>query len=133
MSFFNPQVSFCLNFAAPFSVMTNNSSESFQLKQYILWTKRAHLCTIFRFLGALMVKVHPILMPFLKPEGQAFSNFASLFTTMRDNSSVFFQLKPHIIWKKIAHRSGIFGLLSGWVKIHQIRHVIYETTSEFSF
>ena len=56
MSFFNPQVSFRLNFATPFSVMTHNSSESF----YMLWTKRAYQCTIFRLLGALMMKVHPI-------------------------------------------------------------------------
>ena len=48
-----------LDFATPFSVMTHNSSEIFHLKQYMLWTKRAHQCTIFRLLGALM-KVHPI-------------------------------------------------------------------------
>ena len=133
MSFFNPQVSFCLNFATPFIVMTHNSSESFQLKQYMLWTKKAHQCTIFRLLGALIVKVTQFFMPFLKPLGQGFSNFASLFSAMRDNSSVFFQLKPRIIWTKIAHRSEIFRLLSGWVKIHQIPHVIFETTSQFFF
>ena len=99
----------------------------------MLWTKTAHQCTIFRLLGALMMKVHPIPMPFLKPQGQGFSNFASLFTAVRDNSSVFFQLKPHILWTKIAHRSEIFELLSGLVKIHQIPHAIYEITSEFSF
>ena len=59
MSFFNPQVSFCLNFATPFSVMTHNSSEIFKLKQYILWSKKAHQWTTFRLLGALM-KVHLI-------------------------------------------------------------------------
>ena len=59
MSFFKPQVSFRLNFATPFSVITHNSSEIFLLKQCTLWTKRAHQCPIFRLLGALM-KVHPI-------------------------------------------------------------------------
>ena len=53
-------------------------------------------------------------------------------STRRDNSSVFFQLKPHILWTKTAHQSEIFGLLSGWVKIHQIPHVTFETTSRFS-
>ena len=42
---------------------------------------------------------------------------------MKDNSSVIFELKPHILWTKIAHQSEILGLLSGWVKIHQIPHV----------
>ena len=60
MSLFNPQVSFHLNFATPFNVMTHKSSESFEPKQYMPWTKRAHQRTIFRLLGALMMKVHPI-------------------------------------------------------------------------
>ena len=133
MSFFNPQVSFPLNFATPFSVMAHNSSESFQLKQYMLWTKRAHQCTIFRILGALIMKVHPIPHVFLKPQGQGFSNFASLFSVMTDNSSVSFQLKPQILWTKITHWSEVFGLLSCWVKIQQILHVIFETISQYFF
>ena len=36
-------------FASPFSFMTKNSSEIFQLK-HMLWTKRAHHCTIFQTL-----------------------------------------------------------------------------------
>ena len=59
MSFFKPHVSFCLNFATPFSVMAHISTEIFKLKHYILWSKRAHQWTIFRLLGALM-KVHLI-------------------------------------------------------------------------
>ena len=64
---------------------------------------------------------------------RVYSTFALLFSIMEDNSSVFFQLKPHILWTKIAHWSNIFGLLSGWVRIHQIPHVIFETTSQFFF
>ena len=41
--------------------MTHNSSEIFQLKHYMLLTKRAHQCTMFQTLSALM-KVHPILL-----------------------------------------------------------------------
>ena len=50
---------------------------------------------------------------------------------MKDNSSVFSQLKPQIRWTKIAHRSGIFGFLSGLAKIQKTLHVIFETTSHF--
>ena len=57
---FQPTSQFCLNFATPFSVMTHNFSESFWLKQHMLWTKIVHQCTILRLLGALMMKVHPI-------------------------------------------------------------------------
>ena len=45
---------------------------------------------------------------------------------------MFFYLKPHILWTKISHWSEIFGLLSGWMKIHEIPHVIFEITSLFS-
>ena len=131
MSLFNPQVSFHLNFATPFSVMTHKSSESFQLKQYMLWTKRAHQCTIFRLLGALRMKVPPSLHTMFETIMSGFLDFASLFSASRDNSSLFFQLKPHIRWIKIAHWGEIFGLLSDCVKIHQVSHVLFETTSQF--
>ena len=36
-----------------------------------------------------------------------------------------------MFWSKIAHRSEIFGLFSGWVKIHEIPYVMFETTSQF--
>ena len=43
----------------------------------------------------------------------------------------FFQLKLHILWKKIDNWSKILGILSGWVKIYQIPHVIFETLRQF--
>ena len=61
-------------------------------------------------------------------------NYANLhFSVIKDNSSVFFYLKPHIVWTKISYGSEIFALLSGWVKIHQIPHVIFRTKSQFFF
>ena len=129
MSFFNPQVSFRLNFATPFSVMTHNSSESF----YMLWTKRAYQCTIFRLLGALMMKVHPILHAIFETTMSGFLKFCITVQCHERYLLSFFQLKPHILWTKIAHWSESFGLLSGWVKIHQIPHVIFETASQFFF
>ena len=87
----------------------------------MLQTKRAHHCTIFQTLSALMT-VYPINYVFLHH-----------FSVIKDNSSVFSQLKPHIVWTKIVHQSEISGLLSGWVKIHQIPHVIFGTRVSFSF
>ena len=74
-------------------------------------------------------------MPVWKPEGQGlkvkvYSNFASLFSVM---SPLYFLSQTFILWIKRAHRSEIFRLLSGWVKIHQIPYVMFETTSQFFF
>ena len=81
----------------------------------MLLTKRAHQCTIFQTLSAL-ITVRSISYAILHH-----------FRVIKDNSSVFFWLKPHKVWTKIAHRSEIFWLLSGWMKIHQIPHVIFGT------
>ena len=113
--------------------MTHNSSESFLLKQYMLLTKRAHQGTIFRLLGVLMMKVHPILHAIFEIKRSGFFKFCITAQCHERQLLCIFYLKPHILWTKIAHRSEIFGLLSGWVKIQQIPYVIFETTSQFFF
>ena len=45
---------------------------------------------------------------------------------MKDNSSLFFLVQT-------LYRNEILRLLGGWVKIYQIPHVIFETTSQFFF
>ena len=64
-------------------------------------------------------------MPFLKPQAVIYSNFASLFSVVKDKPSMFFS--SNVLDKKRVHKSEISRLLSGWVKIHQISHVIFET------
>ena len=65
---------------------------------------------------------------------RVYSNFASLFSGMKDNScAFFFSAQTLHTLDKIAHWSEMFELLSGWVKIHHILHVIFETTSQFFF
>ena len=44
-----------------------------------------------------------------------------------------FLSQTFILWTKRAHRSEIFRRLSGWVKIHRIPYVMFETTSQFFF
>ena len=68
------QVSFPLNFGSPFSVMTHNSYEIFQLK-HMLWTKRAHQSTIFQTFQCSNESSPNFLMPFLKPKGQGLFKF----------------------------------------------------------
>ena len=133
MSFLSPQRSFCLKFATPFSVVTHNSSESFYLKQYMLLTKRAHQCTIFR-LGCSNDESSPnCSCHFWNHKVRVFKISHHCSVSWKIIPLYFFQRKPHILWTRIANRSEIFRLLSGWVKIHQILHVIFEMTSQFFF
>ena len=60
MSFFKPRVSFPWNFESLFSFMTHNSYGIFQLKHYMLWTKRTHQSTIFQTFECPNECLHPI-------------------------------------------------------------------------
>ena len=115
-SFFKPQVSgLPLNFASPFSVMAHNSYEIFQLKHQMLWKKRSIKVQFFRFLSAPM-KVHPIPHAIFETKS-IYSNFSSLFSVVKDNSSVFLQLKPCIFWTKRAHRKKSTKFLVPYLKL----------------
>ena len=98
----------------------------------MLLTKRAHHCTIFQTLSALM-RFRPINYAIFETTRSGSLEILHHFSVMKDIFSVFFQLKPRILWTKVTHRNAIFGLLSGWVKIHQIPHVIFGTNTPRAF
>ena len=79
------------------------------------------------------MKFHPILHAIFGTIRSRFIQFSSVFSVMKGDSFVFLQLKPCILLRKRVNRKEIFRLLSGWVKIHQVPHVICETTSQFFF
>ena len=57
----------------------------------MLWTKRAHQCTIFRLLGAVMMKLHPIHHVIFETIRSGFFKFCiSVQCHEIYNSSVFF-------------------------------------------
>ena len=89
----------------------------------MLWTKRAH--QKYKILSALM-KVHPI-------PHDSFETTRSRFIQILHHCSLYFLSQTLILWTKRAHRSEIFRLLSGWVKIHQIPYGMFETASQFFF
>ena len=60
-------------------------------------------------------------MPVLKPQGQGLFKFCV---------TVQFRVS---FWTKRAHRTEVFRLWVGWVKIHQIPYAMFETTSQFFF
>ena len=129
MSFFK-HVS-VLNFASPFSVMKHNTSEIFQLK-HILWTKRAHQSTTFQAFECSNESSTNSSCHFWNHKVTVYSNFVSLLSVMKDNSAVFFFLKPCILWTKRAHQKEIFRLLSGWVKITKLLMSYLKPQASFS-
>ena len=139
MSFLKPRASFSSNFASLSTLMRDNSSVLFHLKFQIfsqllalkltkflvIFQATSHFSLqlrfgqkepmkvqIFKFLSALM-KVPPI------PHA-SFETTRSRFTQILHLCSLYFLSQTLILWTKRAHRSEIFRLLSGWVKIHQI-------------
>ena len=103
MSFFKLKVSFSSNFASLFSVMKDNSSVLFQFRHYILCIKVTNQSANFRDLSAL-IKIHQILS-FLKQQIRFSSNFASLFSVMKHNSSLYFYLNLYMLFTKASDQS----------------------------
>ena len=52
---------------------------------------------------------------------------------MRDSSSVLSHLKLYMLSKKETHQSANYQTLTARMKINQIRYVIFQATSQFSF
>ena len=129
MSFFKPQVSFVLNFAWPFSVMTHTTYDIFQLEHYMLWKKRAHQSTIFQTFECSNESSLIASCQFWNRKASVYPNFASLFSVMK-LLSISVAQTLYTLDKKSPK---IFRLLSDLVKIHQIPHVIIETSSQFFF
>ena len=91
MSFLEPRISFCSNFASLFGVMRHNSSVLFRLNVCMLWTNGSNQSAnfwTFEWLGedSPNFSCHS----YLKPQVSFSLNFASLFDAMGDKSSVLF-------------------------------------------
>ena len=93
MSFFKPRVSFHLSFASNFSVMTHSSSEIFWLKHYASDKKSPSNCNFSDF-ECFNESSPNSSCQFWNHKVKVYSNFASLLSVTKDNSSVFFYLKP---------------------------------------
>ena len=98
----------CVLFETITHFSRHNSSTFFQFKHYILLTKISHQSTNFKIFLLLKLKLIKLLVSFFKERVGFSLNFGSLFSIMRDNSSVLFQLKLYMIWTKGAHQSAKF-------------------------
>ena len=77
--------------------MAHNSSVNFKIIPFLLWAKGSHQSPNFD--TYLKVKA---LISFFKPQVSFSSKFVSLFSVMKDNSSVLLQLK-HLLWSQGAN------------------------------
>ena len=81
----------------------------------------------------LRSKFFKFLLSILKRQADSSPNFVSLFSVMKDNSSVLFHLKLYMLSTKGTHQVQIFRLSAAHIKINQIPHVNFEKTSQFLF
>ena len=99
----------------------------------MLWTKRTHKSTIFQTLHALM-KVHPIPQAIFEIKRSGFIQILHLCPVSWKITPVYFFSSDLIYFGQIEPTEvKFYRLLSGWVKIHQISHVLFETESQFFF
>ena len=88
---------------------------------------------IFRLLSALM-EVHPILHAIFETTRSGFIQILHHCPVSRKITPCIFLVQTsYTLETKTAYQSETFELLSRWVKIHQILHVILETTCQCSF
>ena len=99
---------FSSNFAPFFIVMTHNSFVNFKVIHFLLWIKRSHQSPNFEIFQVLWWKFAIFLLSFSKPEVCFSSNFASLFSVMKDNSSRLFLVKRYILYTKGTNQSRNF-------------------------
>ena len=66
----------------------------------------------------LSLKFTNFVMLFLKPRASFSSNFASLFSVMRNNASVLFHENLYILSAKGTHQVQIFRLSTARIKIN---------------
>ena len=102
-------------FASFFILKTHNSLLNFKLKYFQLWTKESHQSPHFQIYRC------------------SDENLPTSLCYFPTQKLVFLQILHHSkITKKHQSKCKFLGLLSVWIKTHQIL-IIFETTNQFSF
>ena len=86
---FELTVNYSSSFASFFIVMTHNSPVNFKLIRFILWIKGSNQSCNFETLSAL-VKVFQTAHVIFEAQVSFPSNFASILSAIKNNSSVLF-------------------------------------------
>ena len=109
MSILNWQVNCCSNFASFFIVITHNSPVSFKLIHFLLWIKGYHQSPNFETFQCFGENLPNSPCHFWKHKSVFFSNFASIVSVMKDNSSVFSSSEIIYFGQKQPIKVQIFG------------------------
>ena len=135
MSYLKAQVSFPSDVASIFNAIKQNSPIFFfKLKDYVLCSKEAHESANFWYFQVLRSKFVKFLMSFLKPQVSFPSDVASIFSSIKQNFLILFLAQRSCtLTKRSPLNCKFLRFSSAWVKIRQIPHVIFESTSQFSF
>ena len=104
----------------------------FYLKHYMILTERAHQCTIFQTVSALL-KIHPILYVIFATTMSGFIQSLRHCLVSSKITPLYFLAQTLYNLDKNSPSNEVFGLLSDWVKTHKIPYVIFETTIQFFF
>ena len=105
---FQTKMSFYSKFGSLFSVMRDKSSALFLAETLYAIDKSSTSKCKFSDLPLLALKFTKFLMSFLEPRVSFSSNFASLFSVMRHNSSVLFHLNIFMLWRNGSYQSANF-------------------------
>ena len=117
MSILKGQVNSSSNFASFFIVMTNNSPVNFKLIHFLNLDKRIPSKSQFRDFQLLCMKFPKFLMSFLKVQISFPSNFASLFSAIKHNSSALFLTQAlHTLVKDSPLKCKFLRFSSAWVR-----------------
>ena len=135
MSYLKAQVSFPSDVASIFNAIKQNCPIFFfKLKDYVLCSKEAHESANFWYFQVLRSKFVKFLMSFLKPQVSFPSDVASIFSSIKQNFLILFLAQRSCtLTKRSPLNYKFLRFSSAWVKIRQIPHVIFESTSQFSF
>ena len=128
------QVSFPSNFGSSCSSIKNNSSVLFLAQTLYTLVKSSSLKFKFLRFSSARIKISQILISILNWQVKFSSIFASFFIFITHISSVNFKLIHFLFWIKGPNKSPTFDTFeSALVKICKIPHVIFASTSQFSF
>ena len=105
---FEMEVNSVSNFESFFIAMTHNSPVSFKLINFQLQTKGCHQGLNLETFKCSGENLPNSSCQFLEAQASFPSNFVSILSAIKHNSSVLFQLKHCILWSNSAHQSANF-------------------------
>ena len=101
---------------------------------YILYSKESHESANFLYFPVLRSKFVKFIMSFLKAQVSFPSNVASIFSAIKKISPILsLAQRSCTLTKRSPLKCKFLRFSSAHVKIHQIPHAIFETTSQFSY